>query len=123
MPNGGAVKVKDWLETHKDDEYGSDQKWYSIAAIDHIDNGFAIYGQPKSERDVPGQTEHEWRWAYGIVRNEDTSCEIQLNSIPKGKVMLGVMVYVPAFVLSGVDEYERTGNVERVSLPTSPVTV
>lgn len=93
MPNGGAVKVKDWLATHKDDEYGSDQKWYAIAAIDHIDNGFAIYGQPKSERDVPGKTEHEWRWAYGIVRNEVTSGDVQLNSIPKGKPVLGFMVF------------------------------
>ena len=93
MPNGTAVPVKEWLKTHENDEYGSDQKWYSVAAIDHIDMGFAIYGQSKNERDVPNLNEHEWRWAYGIVRNEDTSCEIQLNSIPKGKVMLGVMVY------------------------------
>jgi len=93
MPNGGAIPVKEWLKTHKDDDYGSDQKWYAIAAIDHIDNGFAIYGQPKSERDIPGQNEHEWRWAYGIVRNEETSGDVQLNSIPKGKPVLGYMVF------------------------------
>ena len=45
MPNGTAVPVKEWLKTHENDEYGSDQKWYSVAAIDHIDMGFAIYGQ------------------------------------------------------------------------------
>lgn len=93
MPNGGAVPFKEWLSTHKDDEYGDDQKWYSIAAIDHIDNGFAIYGQPKNERDIPGQNEHEWRWAYGVVRNEETSGDVQLNSIPKGKPVLGYMVF------------------------------
>lgn len=93
MPNGTAVPVKKWLATHKDDEYGDDQKWYAVAAIDHVDMGFAIYGQPVSERNVPGLNEHEWRWAYGIVRNEETSCEIQLNSIPQGKRVLAFMTY------------------------------
>ena len=93
MPNGTAAPVKEWLKTHEDDDYGSDQKWYALAAIDHIDMGFAIYGQPKSERDVPGLAEHEWRWAYGIVIDEKTSGDIQLKSIPKGKQVLGFMYY------------------------------
>lgn len=93
MPNGCAVPFKEWLGTHSGDDYGDDQKWYSIAAIDHIDNGFAIYGQPKGERDVEGLSEHEWRWAYGVVRNEETSGDVQLNSIPKGKPVLGYMVF------------------------------
>lgn len=93
MPNGCAVTFKEWLGTHSGDDYGDDQKWYSIAAIDHIDNGFAIYGQPKGERDVEGLSEHEWRWAYGVVRNEETSGDVQLNSIPKGKPVLGYMVF------------------------------
>lgn len=93
MPNGTAAPVKEWLKTHENDDYGSDQKWYSLAAIDHIDMGYAIYGQPKAERDVQGLTEHEWRWAYGIVRDENTSGDIQLNSIPKGKPVLAFMFY------------------------------
>ena len=90
---GVAIPFKEWLQTHKDDDYGNDQKWYTLAAIDHIDMGYAIYGQPKSERNVPNLDEHDWRWAYGIVRNEETSGDIQLNSIPKGKPVLGYMVY------------------------------
>lgn len=93
MPNGSAIPVKQWLETHKNDEYGNDQKWYALSAIDHIDNGFAIYGLPASERNIAGLNEHEWRWAYGIVRNEETSGDVQLNSIPKGKVALAYMVF------------------------------
>lgn len=93
MPNGTAAPVKEWLKTHENDDYGSDQKWYSLAAIDHIDMGYAIYGQPKTERDVQGLAEHEWRWAYGIVRDENTSGDIQLNSIPKGKPVLAFMFY------------------------------
>ena len=93
MPNGTAAPVKEWLKTHENDDYGSDQKWYSLAAIDHIDMGYAIYGQPKAERDVQGLTEHEWRWAYGFVRDENTSGDIQLNSIPKGKPVLAFMFY------------------------------
>lgn len=93
MPNGTAKPVKEWLKTHENDDYGADQKWYSLAAIDHIDMGYAIYGQPKAERDVQGLNEHEWRWAYGIVRDENTSGDIQLNSIPKGKPVLAFMFY------------------------------
>lgn len=92
-PYGGSIPVKEWLSTHADDEYGADQKWYAIAAIDHIDNGYAIYGQPVSDRNVPGQLEHEWRWAYGIVRNELTSGDVQLNSIPKDIPVLGFMYF------------------------------
>lgn len=93
MPNGTAKPVKEWLKIHENDDYGADQKWYSLAAIDHIDMGYAIYGQPKAERDVQGLNEHEWRWAYGIVRDENTSGDIQLNSIPKGKPVLAFMFY------------------------------
>ncbi len=93
MPNGTAAPVKEWLKTHENDDYGPDQKWYSLAAIDHIDMGYAIYAQPKAERDVQGLNEHEWRWAYGIVRDENTSGDIQLNSIPKGKPVLAFMFY------------------------------
>lgn len=93
MPNATAVPVKEWLKTHKDDEFGDDQKWYALAKIDHIDMGYAIFGQPKSERDVPELNEHEWRWAYGIVKNEEKSGDIQLLSIPKGKKMLAFMFF------------------------------
>ena len=90
---GVAVPVKEWLKTHEKDDYGSDQKWYALAAMDHIDMGYAIYGQSKFERDIPDLDEHEWRWAYGIVKNEETSGDIQLNSIPKGKHVLGFMFF------------------------------
>ena len=93
VARGVAVPVKEWLKTHKDDMYGDDQKWYSIAAIDHIDMGYAIYGQSTLNRQTDAQTEHEWRWAYGIVRDEETSGDIQLNTIPKGQPVLGYMFY------------------------------
>lgn len=92
-PDATAIPVKEWLKTHSGDDYGADQKWYALSKINHVDMGYAIYGQPKSERDVPGLNEHEWRWAYGIVKNEETSGDIHLQTIPKGKKMIAVMVY------------------------------
>jgi len=88
-----AISVKDWLERfHSDDEYGPDQKWYSVAAIDHIDMGYAIYGQSIAERNLSDK-EHEWRWAYGIVRDEEKSMELQMNSVPKNRPVLGYMFF------------------------------
>ena len=93
MENGQALPFKEWLQKyHSSDEYGSDQKWYALAAIDHIDMGYAIYGQPVFERfNDQERPEHEWRWAYGVVRDEVNSGDIQLNSIPKNRPVLGFM--------------------------------
>lgn len=95
MESGHAVPVKEWLvKYHSNDDYGPDQKWYSLAAIDHLDMGYALYGQPMDKRhSFSGEPEHEWRWAYGIVRDEDESMDIQLNSIPKGQPVLGMMFF------------------------------
>lgn len=81
-PQGGSQPLKNWISQQKI----KDQKWYAVAAIDHIDNGFAVYCQDDfSSGDL--------RWAYGIVRDEVSACDVQTCSIPKGKIMLAVMVF------------------------------
>jgi len=80
-----AVPLLDWIGKHypgvKPTIY---QKWFAISAIDHADSIYAMYiqdGINSYHGDIP---EHEWRWAYGVVRDVDKSEDVQLNSIPKG---------------------------------------
>lgn len=79
--NGGAKPVKQWLSEQK----VHDQKWYAAAAIDHIDNGFALYCQEDC-------SEYS-RWAYGIVSDEESACDVQTCSVPKGEPMRTIMVF------------------------------
>lgn len=81
-PYGGSKSLKEWMKTQK----VKDQKWYAAAAIDHIDNGFAIYCQ--DDFSSGGN-----RWAYGIVRDETSACDVQTCSIPKDMEMRAVMVF------------------------------
>jgi len=37
--------------------------------------------------------EHEWRWAYGVVSDDEKACDIQLNSIPKGISPVGILFF------------------------------
>ena len=84
-----AVPFRDWLKERKGDivptGYPNDQKSYALAAIDHVTDTYALYYEhlllDQVEMAAP---EHEWRWAYGVVADEEKSCDIQLCSIPKG---------------------------------------
>lgn len=83
-----SIPLRDFMHAYGDD----DQKWYAISAIDHIDNGFAIFHEPHLD-DVHADAESCGRWAYGFVRDENKSNELQLNSIPKGIKPIGSMFY------------------------------
>lgn len=78
-----AIPFREYLESPG--APGSDQKWYALAAIDHVTDTYALYyqdmPQPSTRENFP---EHEWRWAYGVVSDDEKACDIQLNSIPKG---------------------------------------
>ena len=84
-----AVPFRDWLKERKGDivptGYPNDQKSYALAAIDHVTDTYALYYEhlllDQVEMAAP---EHEWRWAYGVVADEEKSCDIQLCSIPQG---------------------------------------
>lgn len=80
-PNGGSMPIKRWLS----EQTIKNQKWYATAAIDHIDNGFAVYCQEDCSESS--------RWAYGIVRDETSACDVQTCSIPKGVPMCAIMVF------------------------------
>lgn len=86
----GAIQLREWLWVNK---YCSDQKWFSLAAIDHMDGMYALYYQKHRGVSKMSKPEHEWRWAYGIVRNDETSDDIQLNSIPKGNMPVAFMYF------------------------------
>lgn len=94
-PSGGAKKLKEWLATQP--YYANDQKWYALAAIDHVDMLYSLYRQlnnnVKTSAEDRSQPEHLWRWAYGVVRDEQTSNDIQLQSIPKGISPVGFLFF------------------------------
>lgn len=79
MPDGRAVQVKSVLAN-----MGLDQKDCAVAAVNHMDNTYSVYHQNDT-----GNT----RWAYGIVRSEEKSKDIQLNSIPKDESPVFCMSY------------------------------
>ena len=87
----GARPVKEWLSQQVG--YGHDQKWFALSAIDHITDGYALFYQVKQYHCNPKVPEHEWRWAYGIVANEETASDIQLGSIPKGEKPVATMFF------------------------------
>lgn len=84
-----AVPFREWLKGRKCsvvvDGYPNDQKSYALAAIDHVTDTYALYYEPLLLDQVEmAAPEHEWRWAYGVVVDEEKSNDIQLCSIPKG---------------------------------------
>lgn len=85
----GSVPFKNWLA----DQSITNQKWYAAASIDHAKNCYSLYRQDPN--DGVGKTcpEHEWRWAYGVVRDESTACDLQLCSVPKGQVKCGTLFF------------------------------
>lgn len=88
LKDNQAIKIKDWLETREN----KNQKWYALAAIDHMDMGYAVY-EETDMNEHPEQDEHLWRWAYGIVADEIKSNDIQLNSIPKNLTPVAFMMF------------------------------
>lgn len=93
-----AVPFRDWLKGRKRDivttGYPNDQKSYALAAIDHVTDTYALYYEhlllDQVEMAAP---EHEWRWAYGVVADDEKSCDIQLCSIPKGIPQVGTLFF------------------------------
>lgn len=61
------------------------QKNVAISAIDKMENMYNLYIQLESDSSL--------RWAYGIVRDEKNSKDIQLSSIPKGFESSAIMFF------------------------------
>ncbi len=76
-----SEKIKEYLKTQQI----KDQKFYAISSIDKMENMYNLYFQ----NDI-GESE---RWAYGIVRDEEKSDDIQLCSIPKNITSIGIMSF------------------------------
>lgn len=81
-----ATPLMEWVAREYPGETPEDaQKWLSVSKIDHADNTYAVYHQPKPQLAASENSpEHTWRWAYGVVRDVNKSDDIQCNSIPKG---------------------------------------
>lgn len=96
---GPTTPFLKWLASRPGLPCERDQKWYAAAKIDHVRGGYALYHQEPADGwslsgNGPIETpEHEWRWAYGIVRDEKKSCEIQLNSIPDDAKLVAHFVF------------------------------
>lgn len=73
-----AKNIKEYLK-------GNDQKHYALSSIDKMENMYNLY--------VQDDININERWAYGIVRNEETSDDIQLCSIPKNIKSIGIMSF------------------------------
>lgn len=88
-----AVPFKEWLKK-RPYECKDEQKYYAIAAIDHVTDTYALYWEnvplDKCEISAP---EHEWRWAYGVVSDEEKAKDIQMSSIPKGIPQVGTLFF------------------------------
>ena len=91
LQDKGAVPLRKWLSEQKI----TDQKAYTLAAVDHFDMGYNVYVEDIEADKLAnaGKPEHEWRWAYGIVSNDETAKDIQLNSIPKNIPSVAFMTY------------------------------
>lgn len=85
------VPFRKFLET-REQAYERDQKWYALAKLDHVTDGYALYWQmPEYKADVP---EHEYRWAYGVVSNEEKANDIQVAPhIPKGLLPVATLFF------------------------------
>ena len=91
-----AVPFRRWLAGRPAsmDGYRQDQKSYALAAIDHVTDTYAMYYEPLiQDRCEISAAEHEWRWAYGVVSDDEKACDIQLSSIPKGISPVGILFF------------------------------
>ena len=88
-----AVPFKEWLKK-RPYEFKNEQKYYAIAAIDHVTDTYALYWEnvPLDMFEIAAD-EHEWRWAYGVVSDEEKANDIQLSSIPKGIPQVGILFF------------------------------
>ena len=89
-----AVPFRKYLSERTYGEF-HDQKSYALAAIDHVTDTYALYVE-NLEFDArwnTGKPEHEWRWAYGVVSDDETSNDIQMSSIPKGIDPVGILFF------------------------------
>jgi len=94
-----AVPFRQWLKDRPDspiirDGYPHDQKSYAIAAIDHVTDTYALYYEPLIQDGIEmAAPEHEWRWAYGVVSDDEKANDIQLASIPKNALQVGILFF------------------------------
>ena len=88
-----AVPFKEWVKK-RPYECKDEPKYYAIAAIDHVTDTYALYWEnvPLDRCEIAAP-EHEWRWAYGVVSDEDKANDIQLSSIPKGIPQVGILFF------------------------------
>ena len=88
-----AVPFREYLAQHPY-EGKNEQKYYALAAIDHVTDTYALYWE-----DVPldmceiSAPEHEWRWAYGVVSDDEKANDIQLANIPEGISPVGTLFF------------------------------
>ena len=87
LGDAGAIPAKEWISK----QACTDQKWYTLAAVDHFDMGYRVYCQSPEYRG--SGPEHTWRWAYGIVSDEKKANDVQLHSIPKGIQPVAFMTF------------------------------
>jgi hypothetical protein len=96
---GPTTPLLEWLANRPEPACNRDQKWYAAAKIEHVRGGYALYQQSPLDGYLPPgngpieRPEHEWRWAYGVVRDEKKSCEIQLNTIPPGAKLVAHFIF------------------------------
>lgn len=94
-----AVPFRQWLAKRPSDAicqagYPNDQKSYALAAIDHATDTYALYYEPLLQNSVEmAAPEHEWRWAYGVVSDDEKANDIQLASIPKNTPVCGILFF------------------------------
>ena len=83
LASAHAVPLLEWISDNYEGDPDEEQRWFAISAIDHADRTYAMFHQDPTDGDA-SKPEHEWRWAYGVVRDPYKSDEVQMNSIPKG---------------------------------------
>ena len=94
-----AVPFRQWLKDRPPspicyDGDRNDQKSYALAAIDHVTDTYALYYEPLIQDQLEmAAPEHEWRWAYGVVSDDDKADDIQLASIPENAPQVGIMFF------------------------------
>jgi hypothetical protein len=77
--DGKTMPLRKWLERR-----GYSYKHCALTVLDKMPGAFALYYQGE----IPSDEE---RFAFGVVRDDATSNDIQLASIPKGKSPCAVM--------------------------------
>jgi hypothetical protein len=79
-------------------ESGWDQKFLALCSMDHIPGMFAVYYQDPafvkvSQKGKDASILGAERYAYGIVRDEEESMDVQLASVPRNEPLVGHLYF------------------------------